>query len=185
MSTVVWKLHQKSMNLQIIVFSNTNLYKISFIPCKYIGVKIKMEHSNLIQLIEKQIGVEQENVRSVSETEKKVGIAAARLFLLEIRLDSQKHAGILKGILEVLSSVPSSQTLWEHRLESYIDPLVVKKELNSHMEREAEMIKHVEKEIAKTKDEGLKLLLQHIIEDEKKHHKILETIVKHMYKMNP
>ena len=41
------------------------------------------------------------------------------------------------------------------------------------------MIVHVEKEIKQTKDEGLKTLLQYIVEEEKKHHQMLETIIKH------
>jgi len=138
-----------------------------------------------IQLIKKQIEIEKENVRYVSETEKKVDNAAAKMSLLEIRLDSQKHADILNGILEVLSGVPPSQTLWEYRLESYVDPFVVKRELENHVEREAEMLEHVEEEIKQTKDEGLKLLLQHIADDERKHHDILEAIVKHLHKINP
>jgi rubrerythrin len=79
----------------------------------------------LIELIKKQIEIERENVRQVNETEKKVDNAASKLSLLEIRLDSQKHADILSGILEVLNDVPSSETLWEHRISSYIDPFVV------------------------------------------------------------
>jgi len=139
----------------------------------------------LIELIRKQIEIERENVRQVNETEKKIDNAAAKLSLLEIRLDSQKHADILNGILEVLRGVPPSKTLWEHRIESYIDPFVVKRELESHIKREDEMLDHVEEEIKQTKDEGLKLLLQHIADDERKHHDILEAIVKHLHKINP
>jgi len=139
----------------------------------------------LIQLIKGQIEIEKENVRQVNETEKKVDNAAAKLSLLEIRLDSQKHADILNGILEVLSGVPASKTLWEHRIESYIEPFVVQRELENHEQREAKMIEHVEEEIKHTEDEGLKLLLQHVLDDERKHHKILETLVKHLHKVNP
>jgi len=139
----------------------------------------------LIELIRKQIEIEEDNVRQVSETEKKVDNAAAKMCLLEIQLDSQKHADILNGILEVLRGVPPSKTLWEHRIESYIDPFVVKRELESHVKREDEMLKHVEEEIKQTKDEGIKLLLQHIADDERKHHDILEAIVKHLHRIKP
>ena len=139
----------------------------------------------VIELIRKQIEIERENVRQVKETEKKIDNAAAKLSLLEIRLDSQKHADILNGILKVLSGVPPSKTLWEYRIESYIDPFVVKRELESHVKREDEMLKHVEEEIKQTKDEGLKLLLQHIADDERKHHDILEAIVKHLHRIKP
>ena len=142
-------------------------------------------NNKLVQLIKEQIEIEKENVRQVGETEKKVGNAAAELFLNVIKLDSKKHADILNGLLKVLRGIPPSKTLWEHRMESYIDPFVVKKELENHMDREAEMIVHVEEEIKQTEDEGLKLLLQHIADDERKHHKILQTVVKHLHKVNP
>lgn len=143
------------------------------------------EKEKLIQLVKKQIGIERELVKKIGEMEKKVGNAAAKMLLLEMRLDSQKHAGILTSILKILRGVPPSQTIWEYRLESYVDPFVVKKELENHMKMETAVLTHVEEEIKQTKDEGLKLLLQHIADDEKKHHKILETIVKYSYKINP
>ena len=142
-------------------------------------------NDKLVQLIKEQIEIEKENVRQVGETEKKVGNAAAELFLNVIKLDSKKHVDIFNGLLKVLHGIPPSKTLWEHRMESYIDPFVVKRELENHMDREAEMIVHVEEEIKQTEDEGLKLLLQHIADDERKHHKILQTVVKHLHKVNP
>jgi len=96
-------------------------------------------------------------------------------------MDSQKHADALEGMLEVLKGKPPSKNLWEHKLESYVDPIVVKKELERHMERENQMIKHVEEEIEETKDEGLRMLLKFIVEDERKHHKMLEEIIKRSY----
>jgi len=134
-------------------------------------------NDKLIKLIKEQIEIEKENVRQVGETEKKVGNAAAELFLNVIKLDSKKHADILNGLLKVLRGIPPSKTLWEHRMESYIDPFVVKRELENHVEREDAMIVRVEEEIKQTEDEGLKLLLQHIADDERKHHKILQTVM--------
>jgi len=139
----------------------------------------------LIELLKKQVAVEKTNVKEVGETEKKVGFAAAKLFLNIIRLDSRKHMEILNGIMQVLDGIPPGKTLWEHQVDSYIDPFVVQRELENHMSREAEMIKHVEKEIKQTQDEGLKLLLQHIANDEKKHHEILESVTNHLHRVNP
>ena len=139
----------------------------------------------LIQLIKKQIGIERDHVKRIDELQKKVDTAAAKLLLLEMRLDSQKHASILGGILKVLKGIPPSKALWEYHMESYVDKLAVKKELENHVKMETDVLGHVEEEIKQTKDDGLKLLLQHIAEDEKKHHKILETIVRYAYKINP
>ena len=139
----------------------------------------------LIELVKKQIEIEKEHVKRISELQKKVDNPAAQLLLLEMRLDSQKHANILGGILKVLKGIPPSKALWEYRIDSYVDKLAVKKELENHVKMETEVLDHVEEEIKQTKDEGLKLLLQHIADDEKKHHKILETIVKYSYRINP
>jgi rubrerythrin len=139
----------------------------------------------LVRLIKKQIEIEKDQVARLAELQKKVHTAAAQLLLYEMELDSQKHASILSGILKVLKGVPPSKTLWNYRIESYVDELVVKRELETHMKMETDILDHVEKETEQTADEGLKLLLQNIAEDEKKHHKILETIVKYSYKFIP
>jgi rubrerythrin len=102
-----------------------------------------------------------------------------------MRLDSQKHASLLGGILKIMNEMPPSKVLWSYQIQSYVDKLAVKKELENHVSLETEVLKHVEEEIQQTKDEGLKLLLQHIAEDEKKHHKILETIVRYAYRIGP
>jgi hypothetical protein len=70
-------------------------------------------------------------------------------------------------------------------VDSYVDQFAVKQELENHVKKEDEILAHVQKEMEYTKDEGLKLLLQHIADDEKKHHKILELIVKNQYRLSP
>jgi rubrerythrin len=141
------------------------------------------QHEKLIELIKTQIKIENEHVKRITEMNKKLGNAAAKLLLLEMRLDSQKHAGILTEILEILKGKPANKTLWEYHLEGYVDPFVVKRALEDHVKMETDVLAHVEEEMKHTKDEGLKLLLQHIAEDEKKHHKILETVAENMYKI--
>jgi bacterioferritin (cytochrome b1) len=140
-------------------------------------------NEKLIQLIKKQIEIENEHVKRLTDLENKTDNAAAKLLLLEMKLDSQKHAGILDGILKVISGVPPSKTLWDYRLESYVDQLTVKKALENHIKMETDVLNQVQEQIRQTDDEGIRLLLQHIADDEKKHHKILETIVKNAYKI--
>ena len=62
------------------------------------------------------------------------------------------------------------------------DKRTVKKELEEHIKVEQKMMRQIESEAKKTEDEALELLLQHFAEDEKKHHKILETILNKAYK---
>jgi rubrerythrin len=137
------------------------------------------------ELLKKQIDIENDHVRRLKELEKKVGTAAARLLLIEMQLDSTKHAAILSEIIEIMNKLTPSQTLWSYKIDSYVDKQSVKKELENHVKMESDVMAHVEEEIRQTKDEGLKLLLEHIAADEKKHHQILETIVKYSYKIKP
>ena len=81
------------------------------------------QKDKLIPLIKKQITIEKEHVKRITELEKKVRNAAAKLLLLEMRLDSEKHAGILTGILETLKGVPPSKTLWDMNLKDILTPL--------------------------------------------------------------
>jgi rubrerythrin len=84
-----------------------------------------------------------------------------------------------------LKRVPLSKTLWDYRIDSYVDELVIKNELQNHVKMETDILDHIEKETEQTADQGLKLLLQNIAEDEKKHHKILQSIVRYSYKFIP
>jgi rubrerythrin len=142
-----------------------------------------MEQNELIKLLKTHEQIEKEHVVQLSKIEKQTGNAAAKLLLLEMHLDSEKHAGIIAGILETLKGAPKNKTLWQYELESYVDPVVVRRSVENHIKMEQDVLAHVEEEIKKSKDEGIKLLLQHIAEDEKKHHKILEEIIKNSYKI--
>ena len=65
----------------------------------------------------------------------------------------------------------------------YVDALVVKRMLEDHVKVETKMLEHVKKEMKKTDDVALSLLFRHIVEDERKHHKIMETILEKAFKM--
>ncbi len=108
--------------------------------------------------------------------------AAAKLLLTEMKYDSGKHAVLLQGILEVIEN--SGACLWDCKLDSYVDRLLVKKELEKHLAVEQKTLDMVKEEINQTKDEGLKLLLKHIAEDEDRHHALLKTIINNSYKIN-
>jgi rubrerythrin len=137
------------------------------------------------ELIKKQISIENDHITRLKELEKKVDTAAAKLLLIEMRLDSTKHAAILSEIYEIINKLAPSQTLWTYKIDSYVDKQSIRRELENHVKLESDVLAHVEEEIRQTDDEGLKLLLEHIAADEKKHHQILETVVKYSYKIKP
>jgi len=123
-------------------------------------------------------------VKAVKALEDKVHNAAAKLLLAELRLDSAKHASVYQEILNLTEKI-SPARLWDARIESYVDMLVVKKELERHVKLEEKMLKDVEQIIGESEDEAIKLLLTHILEDERKHHRNIQLIIKRSYALAP
>src|SRR3972149_151720 len=102
------------------------------------------QKDRLVQLLKKHAKIEREHVKQLGKIEKDTGNAAAKLLLLEMKLDSKKHAGIISGILKTVRGVPSSKTLWQYELDSYVDPVVVRRAVENHIKMESEVLAHVE-----------------------------------------
>ena len=79
-------------------------------------------HEDLVRIIEEQIGIEKESVASFAETEQRVGTGIAKLLLCEMRMDSQKHASILEGVLETLKSIHHPTPLRKKHLPDSLIP---------------------------------------------------------------
>lgn len=131
-------------------------------------------------MIREHIEFEKDTAKTCADLSKKVENAAAKMLLTEMQLDTAKHARILEEMLNLIEKAPPTR-LWDYRIASYVDSLVVKKELERHMKLEQDMLRGVEEEIKATKDEAMKLLLQHIAADERKHHEIIQTILRKSY----
>jgi len=144
---------------------------------------MKTENS-VVELVKRQKKSEESMVKAVEALEEKVHDTAAKLLLAELRLDSTKHAHICKEILKVAEKT-KLERLWDARIESYVDMQVVKRELERHIKLEESMLRDVEKIIAGTKDEAIKLLLTHIAEDERNHHKNIRLIINKSYTLAP
>jgi hypothetical protein len=134
----------------------------------------------LTDLIEEQIKLENEIANKFRKLEGRVDSMAARLLIHEMLLDTKKHAEILELALKVAGG---PEPFWEMTIDVEADKRAVKGELEDHIKAEETMIREIEEEMKKTKDEALKLLLNHFMEDEKKHHRNLEIIINKAYKM--
>lgn len=137
----------------------------------------------LIKLIKRQIRIEEQVGENVDKQLEMVDTAAARLLLMEMKHDARKHAAILQGILNIVTD--SNASSWDYQINSYVDKQVVKKELEKHIKIEQDTLNMAKEEMNQTDDAGIKLLLQHIVEDEDRHHKLLETIVYNSYNIRP
>ena len=137
----------------------------------------------LIDLLREQVQIEKESVTRLSETEQKVGTKAAKLLLVEMRCDSQKHAAVLEAVVETLKGDQSSRPLWQQAFSGFADPIIVEREIENHKALSKSMAAHIEKEISKTDDEGVRTLLQHLREDERRHNEIFDMIVQRRYRV--
>ena len=142
-------------------------------------------NTELIRMLKAHKQFEADMVNLVASLEGKVHTRAAKLLLVEMRLDSRKHEDIIEEVLDALEDKPQPQHLWEARIESYVDMQFMKRELEKHMQLESDMLRDTEEEIKETQDEALKTLLTHMAEDEKKHHQNIELIIRKSYSFSP
>jgi bacterioferritin (cytochrome b1) len=147
-----------------------------------------MSKTTLVDTVQAHIKLEKGVTKRIKELEEATANLAAKLFLAEMRFDTEKHAKILQTMLDLMRQQEpgvASETLWDTKIHSYVDTVVARKMLKDHVEVETNMLKRVEEEMKKTTDDALKLLFEHIADDEKKHHTIMQTILKKAYRMGP
>jgi len=119
-------------------------------------------------------------LKAVEALQGRVHTVAARLLFADMRLTIARHAYIFEEIMNVLKeSAPVN--LWDARIQTSVDKLVVRRELEKHVELEDATLRDMEKIIALTTDEAIKLLLTHIANDIKEHHKAVQLIIKRNY----
>ncbi|HSQ53069.1 MAG TPA: ferritin-like domain-containing protein [Acidobacteriota bacterium] len=123
----------------------------------------------LVDLFKNQIKIEQTIVDSVKEGLTEIKNPAVKGVLNGISLDSLKHAQMYSSAITLLTSVP--QALTEGNLDKQKE--LVKK----HIELEVEVIQKLHEIIPLVKNEKVKLLLNAILEDEKRHHALLQKVL--------
>ncbi|MHA1977214.1 MAG: hypothetical protein ACW98F_08750 [Candidatus Hodarchaeales archaeon] len=139
-------------------------------------------NTEIIGTLEKHRELELRNIKICQEMEQKLKNPAAQLMLYQIRMDSTKHAHILQKLKEIIEEdIPES--IWNYRLDRYIGQASTGDELKKHAELEKEMIDAHEATIKKSTDPGIKMILQHIVEDEKRHHKMIMTMINNLMQL--
>jgi rubrerythrin len=123
----------------------------------------------LVDLFKNQIKIEQTIVDSVKEGLTEIKNPAVKGVLNGISLDSLKHAQMYSSAITLLTSVP--QALTEGNLDKQKE--LVKK----HIELEVEVIQKLHEIIPLVQNEKVKLLLNAILEDEKRHHTLLQKVL--------
>jgi hypothetical protein len=123
----------------------------------------------LINFMKAQIKVENEIVDSLNNALVDVKNPPVRGVLKGISLDSVKHAEMYAAATELLTSV--SQALTQEHLDKQ------KALVEKHIRMEAELIQKISKVLPSVENEKVKLLLNAILADEKRHHELLKMVL--------
>jgi len=142
------------------------------------------EYDELLTMLEKNRELELKNVQMSQEKEEQLKSAGAKLMLYQIRMDSTKHAKILQTLIDTIKE-GTPEYLWDYRIDRYVGQVATERVLQKHVEIEKEMIQRHEAIIKKTDDRGIQMILQHIVDDEKRHHKMLMEVIKQLHKLGP
>jgi len=137
-------------------------------------VCVLSSNDELVDLFKSQIKTEETIVESVKTGLVEVENPAVKGVLEAISLDSTKHAQMYTSAITLLTNVP--QALTEENFEKQ------KKLVKKHIQLEEKVIKKLVEALPNVENNKVKLLLDAILSDEKRHHalllKILEILVK-------
>lgn len=133
-----------------------------------------MANERLIKLLETQLTLEKESARALRKEMKDIDHVGIKALFEICAADSTKHAAIVQMMLESLESGELSRetfvSTWQQRNQGL-------EAIKTHIDREKKMIELIKDEVLATDDKLIKTLLQHILNDEERHHKILKEEV--------
>ncbi len=123
----------------------------------------------LVGFLKKQVNIENEIVNSVNGALGEIENPAVKGVLKGISLDSLKHAEMYGAAISLLTSVLPALT--QENLDKQRE-LVEK-----HMHMEVELIEKISKVLPSIENKNVKLLLNAISLDEKRHHQLLKEVL--------
>ena len=119
--------------------------------------------------LKKQIKIENRIVKSLNNALKEIGNPVVKGVLKGISLDSVKHAEMYASAITLLTSV--SQALTQEHLNKQ------RELIEKHIRIEAELIEKISEVIPSIRNEKVRLLLNAILLDEKRHHELLKKVL--------
>jgi rubrerythrin len=122
----------------------------------------------LVTFLQEQVKIEKAIVKSVTTALENVKNPVVEAVLKGISYDSSKHADLYRSAGEIIAVAPA---LTEQKLAH------LEKTVRWHIETEKKLIGRVQEAINKTANKRVKFLLESILEDEKRHHKLLKMVL--------
>ena len=123
----------------------------------------------LVVFFKEQIKIENKIVESLNSALREIGNPAVKGVLKGISLDSVKHAEMYAAAVKLLTSV--SQALTQEHLDKQ------RELVKEHIHIEIELIERISEIIPNIENEKVRLLLNAILLDEKRHHELLKKVL--------
>jgi len=128
----------------------------------------------LVEFLKEQVKVENKIVDSLNKSLPEIDNPTVKGVLKGVSLDSVKHAEMYASAVRLMTTV--SKALTQENLDKQKD-LVEK-----HIQMEARLITKISEVLPTVKDNKVRLLLNAILEDEKRHHELLKQILEVLVK---
>ncbi|UCG01476.1 MAG: hypothetical protein JSW11_17895 [Candidatus Heimdallarchaeota archaeon] len=129
-----------------------------------------MSKQEKVEFYKEQINIENTIVEKAEKAVQGMENILIRELILGIALDSKKHAGMLNALVSIYTKPTPSVA------EEFGEDL--KKAIAEHIELEQQAIDAYQEQLDNTDNESEKLIIKAILNDEKKHHTLLQTIQK-------
>lgn len=129
-----------------------------------------MSKQERVEFYKKQVELENTIVEKAEKSVQGMENILIRELILGIALDSKKHAGMLNALVSMYTRPTPSIA------EEFGDDL--RKAITEHIELEKQAIETYQEKLKTADNESEKLIIKAILNDEKKHHKLLTTIQK-------
>jgi rubrerythrin len=124
----------------------------------------------LVQLMQQQLELEKATAQALRKESRDIDHPGIKVLVEVCAADATKHATMVTLILEALRKGELSRetfvSTWKQRHRGL-------EAIKDHIKRETQMINLLKEQILATQDKTLKTLLEHILADEERHHKIL------------
>lgn len=126
-------------------------------------------NDNLVDFLKRQIKIENEIVKSLNSGIADMENPPVQAVLKGISLDSLKHAEMYASAVTLMTSV--SKALKQEDLDKQ------RRLVEKHIELEAELIQKIGGILPSVANKKVKLLLETILMDEKRHHELLKQVL--------
>jgi ribonucleotide reductase beta subunit family protein with ferritin-like domain len=126
-------------------------------------------NDKLVTFMKNQIQIENQIVESINNALSDIANPSVKGVLKGISLDSVKHAELYASAIKLLTS--TSQALKQENLDEQ------RKLVEKHIKMESELIEKLNKVLPAIENPKVRLLLDAVLSDEKRHHELLKMVL--------